>query len=58
MYFNLGNRLFKFVNMLAALNEGNYEKVADEMLDSKWAKQVKGRSIELADMMREDKYQV
>lgn len=58
MYFNLGNRLFKFVNMLAALNEGNYKKVADEMLDSKWAKQVKGRSIELADMMREDKYQV
>ena len=58
MYFNLGNRLFNFVNMLKALEDGNYDKVADEMLDSKWAKQVKGRSIELADMMREDKYLV
>ena len=44
--------------MLKALEDGNYDKVADEMLDSKWAKQVKGRSIELAEMMREDKYLV
>ena len=58
MYFNLGNRLFNFVNMLKALEDGNYNKVAEEMLDSKWAKQVKGRSIELAEMMREDKYLV
>jgi lysozyme len=58
MYFNLGNRLFNFVNMLKALEDGNYDKVAEEMLDSKWAKQVKGRSIELAEMMREDKYLV
>lgn len=58
MYFNLGNRLFKFVNMLTALKAHDYDKVAVEMLDSKWAKQVKGRSHELADMMREDSFQV
>ena len=58
MYFNLGNRLFNFVNMLKALEDGNYDKVAEEMLDSKWAKQVKCRSIELAEMMREDNYLV
>jgi lysozyme len=53
MCFNLGiNGLLKFQNMLAALDRGDYARAADEMLDSKWANQVKGRSIRLANMMR------
>ena len=58
MYFNLGNRLFKFKNMLAALHMKDFDEVAVQMLDSKWAQQVKGRSHELAEMMKEDKYTV
>jgi lysozyme len=54
MYFNLGNRLFKFSNMLSAIQEQNYEEAAKQMLDSKWAKQVKGRANELASMMKSD----
>lgn len=54
MYFNLGNRLFKFSNMLSAIHEQDYEEAARQMLDSKWAKQVKGRANELASMMKSD----
>lgn len=53
MAFNLGTvGLLKFRKFLTALEEGDYETAADEMLDSKWAKQVKGRAITLAEMMR------
>jgi lysozyme len=52
MCFNLGiNGLLKFQNMLAALDRGDYARAADEMLDSRWANQVKGRAIRLANMM-------
>ena len=54
MYFNLGNRLFKFNNMLYAIHAKDYEEAAKQMLDSKWAKQVKGRANELANMMKSD----
>jgi|TARA_R100001509_G_C4849493_1_gene209545 lysozyme len=54
MYFNLGNRLFNFKNMLAALHMKDYDEVANQMLDSKWAEQVKGRANELAGMMKSD----
>tara|TARA_X000001388_G_scaffold39560_1_gene27914 strand:- start:78 stop:518 length:441 start_codon:yes stop_codon:yes gene_type:complete len=54
MYFNLGNRLFKFNNMLHAIHEKDFEEAANQMLDSKWAKQVKGRANELASMMKSD----
>jgi lysozyme len=57
MYFNLGNRLFNFKNMLAALDKKDFDEVAVQMLDSKWATQVKGRSSELAKMMKEDIYE-
>ena len=56
MYFNLGNRLFKFKNMLFALHAKDYDEVAVQMLDSKWAEQVKGRANELAGMMKTDVY--
>ena len=53
MAFNLGrNRLGKFKNFLKAVNEGNYAKAADEMIDSRWYSQVGRRSKELVEIMR------
>ncbi len=56
MCFNLGlPRLMTFRKMLKALEDRNYELAAKEMLDSKWAKQVGNRAIELSEMMRTGK---
>jgi lysozyme len=53
MAFNLGFAgLLKFKNMLRALEDGDYETAAEEMLCSRWAGQVKGRAQRLAKMMR------
>jgi lysozyme len=53
MLFNMGMaRVTKFQRMLTALQMGKYDKAADEMLDSRWAKQVGKRADELADLMR------
>jgi len=53
MAFNLGrNRLSKFKKMITAVNEGNYDTAADEMVDSKWYRQVNRRGVELVDLMR------
>jgi len=53
MCFNLGiTRLRLFRNMIAALEAEDYDLAADEMLDSLWARQVKGRATELAEQMR------
>jgi len=53
MAFNIGrSRLSKFKNMIRYINEGNYEKAADEMVDSKWYNQVGNRSKELVEWMR------
>jgi lysozyme len=53
MAFNLGrNRLGKFKNMITAVNEGNYQKASDEMVDSRWYNQVGRRSVELTEIMR------
>jgi len=52
MLFNLGwHRFNGFKKMLKALRVGNYKKASEEMLDSKWARQVKGRACDLAYMM-------
>jgi lysozyme len=52
MAFNMGlQNLLKFSRMLAALRAGNYAEAADEMLDSRWAQQVRQRAIELARQM-------
>jgi lysozyme len=54
MCFNLGfPRLMGFKKMLAALETHDYDTAADEMEDSKWARQVKGRAVELANQMRD-----
>lgn len=53
MCYNLGiSRLKGFKKMLAALEVGAYSRAAEEMLDSKWAMQVKTRATELADIMK------
>ena len=56
MLFNLGlPRVLGFARMLQALREEDYHRAADEMLDSKWARQVGKRAEELAKTMREGK---
>ena len=52
MMFNLGLTRFRgFKKFIAAVNEKDWQTAAHEMLDSKWAKQVKTRAFELARMM-------
>lgn len=52
MCYNLGiSRLKNFKKMFAALERGEYKTAAAEMLDSTWARQVKGRATELAKIM-------
>jgi len=57
MAFNIGvNGVLKFKKMLAALEIGDYNEAALQMMDSKWAKQVGNRAIELSEQMRTGKY--
>ena len=53
MCFNLGGSgLAKFVKMLAAVKEHDFDRAADEIADSAWAKQVGIRAVRLISMMR------
>jgi lysozyme len=53
MAFNLGVQgLMKFRNTMASVQAGDYARAADGMLASRWAEQVKGRAVRLAQMMR------
>lgn len=53
MALNMGvPRLRGFGRFLEALRMGRYGEAAQEMLDSKWAAQVKGRAVTLAERMR------
>lgn len=53
MALNMGvTRLRGFGRFLEALRMGRYGEAAQEMLDSKWATQVKGRALTLAERMR------
>lgn len=53
MCFNLGiTKLLTFKNTLEAMRTGRYNDAASGMLNSLWAKQVKGRAVRLANMMR------
>lgn len=45
-------KVLKFTDMLRALAAKDYGRAADEMLASKWARQVGDRAVELAAMMR------
>jgi len=54
MVFQLGLAgVMKFKKMLAALKIGDYEKAADEMLDSKWNSQTPERCWQLSMLMRD-----
>ena len=53
MCFNLGwPRFSQFRRMLAAAEDGDYATAADEMIDSRWARQVGTRADLLETMMR------
>jgi len=53
MAFNLGTfGLLQFTNTLSLIEHGDYDLAAKHMLKSKWASQVKGRAVELAELMR------
>ena len=53
MCFNLGGtRLGKFRNMLNAVEDHDWERMAVEMEDSRWFKQVGRRSVELQEIVR------
>lgn len=53
MCFNLGiGGLLSFNNTLAFIAAGDWERAANGMLASKWAKQVGRRAIELSELMR------
>ena len=52
MTFNLGGNLRKFKKLGEALNNRDWNKAADEMMDSTWYKQVKSRAERLVARMR------
>ena len=54
MCFNLGwPKYSQFKKFWAALEDRDYKKASEEMLDSRWANQVKGRATELSKLMLE-----
>ena len=53
MAYNMGvPRLLKFKKMWEAIHKGSYNTASTEMLDSKWALQVKKRAIKLCSVMQ------
>jgi lysozyme len=57
MAFNMGvPRLCKFKKMWTAVHNEDYPTAAKEMLDSRWAKQVKGRATKLANAMHNGEF--
>ena len=57
MAFNMGvPRLCKFELMWNAIHEEKYDVAAKEMLDSRWANQVKSRAVKLANAMHNGEF--
>lgn len=54
MYHNLGTRLFEFKQTLDYIERGKFGDAAHQMLQSKWATQVKSRAKRLSTMMASD----
>lgn len=55
MMFNLGTAGFmKFKRTIQAIEERDWDKASEQMLASKWARQVGSRAVRLAEMMRTD----
>ena len=58
MHFNMGLPTLRgFVKTLGAAARGDWDTCAREMLNSNWARQVKGRATELAEQVRTGKWQ-
>ena len=56
--FNLGQTLLRgFKKALDAMATEDYDRAADEFMDSRWAEQVKGRAPEVTEMIRTGEYQ-
>lgn len=58
MAFMGWQRFLEFDKMLAALAEHDYGRAAYEMLDSRWAQQVKSRAATLAQVMISGVYEI
>jgi len=57
MAFNMGvPRLCKFAKMWNAIHNEDYANAAKEMLDSRWANQVKSRATKLANAMHNGEF--
>ena len=57
MCFNLGlTRLRGFVKALEAMSREQYDVAADEFMDSRWAKQVGDRAVEVTELIRSGEY--
>ena len=53
MCYQLGvNGVSKFRKAISAMQEGDWEEAANEMLDSLWARQTPNRAKELSDIVR------
>lgn len=58
MIFNLGlGGFLGFKNTIAAIRKKDWNRAADNMLQSKWAEQVGNRALELAEMMRDGRFE-
>ncbi len=54
MGYNMGiPRLMKFKKMWKAIDEGDWNKMADEMVDSRWYRQVGNRAKNLVQVVRD-----
>lgn len=52
LVFNMGLGTFsKFTSTIAAIHNESWQQAADHLLDSLWAKQVKGRANDIATMI-------
>ena len=57
MAFNMGvPRLCKFKKMWNAIHENKFDVASKEMLDSRWANQVKSRAVKLANAMHNGEF--
>ena len=57
MHFNLGRvRFASFKVALSHMEKASHKEAASEFLNSKWAKQVKGRALEVTDMISTNTY--
>ena len=57
LHFNLGRARFAgFKKAIGHMEMGDHDQAALEFLDSRWARQVKGRAIEVTDMIKTGTY--